>query len=105
MPSLENWDGGLKIFKMVNQLSPHTQVTHSNTQMYMYMYSTGQKKVNVSTVRYAPGVLLVRSRFALGTLLVRSSSVCGVVRCGSVWLVRYGPPIIGYVRMRDHVRA
>ena len=31
-------------------------------------YSTGQKKVNVSTVRYAPGALLVRSRFAFGTL-------------------------------------
>ena len=60
------------------------------------------KKVNVSTVRYAPGALLVRSRFALGTLLVRSSSV---VRCGSVRLVRYGPLIISYVRMRDHVGA
>ena len=69
------------------------------------MYSTGQKKVNVSTVRYAPGALLVRLRFALGTLLVRSSRWCGAVRCGSVRLVRYGLPIIGYVRMRDHVRA
>ena len=27
------------------------------------------------------------------------------MRCSSVRLVRYGPPIIGYVRMRDHVRA
>ena len=63
------------------------------------------KKVNVSTVRYALGALLVRSRFALGTLLVRSSSVVRAVRCSSVRLVRYGPPIIGYVRMRNHVRA
>ena len=38
---------------------------------------------------------------------------CGAVRCGSVRFgavgavrsVRYGPPIIGYVRMRNHVRA
>ena len=64
-----------------------------------YMYSTGHKKVNVSTVRYAPGALLVHSRYSLGTLLVRSSSVCGAVR-----LVRYGLPI-SYVRMRNHVRA
>ena len=49
------------------------------------MYSTSQKKVNVSTVRYALGALLVRSRFALGTLLVRLSSACGAVRCGAVW--------------------
>ena len=34
------------------------------------------KKVNVSTVRYAPGALLVRSRFALGTL-----EFGGAVRC------------------------
>ena len=68
------------------------------------------KKVNVSTVRYAPGVLLVRSWCARGSLLVYIilswyARVSGAVRCGAVRLVRYGPPIIGYVRMRDHVRA
>ena len=44
---------------------------------------------------------------ARGSLLVLSwyARVGGVVRCGAVQLVRYGPPIIGYVRIRDHVRA
>ena len=50
--------------------------------------------VNVRTVRYPPGALLVRSRFALGTLEFGGA-------CGAVRLVRYGLPIIGYVRMRD----
>ena len=50
--------------------------------MYASIYSTGHKKVNVSTVRYAPGALLVRSRFALGTL--EFSVWCGAVQFGAV---------------------
>ena len=66
------------------------------------MYSTSQKKVNVSTVRYAPGTLLVRSRFALGTLLVRSSSACGAVRCGAVRFGAVGAVRSIYYRLCAH---
>ena len=59
------------------------------------MYSTGQKKVNVSTVRYAPGALLVRSRFALGTL-----EFGGAVRFGAVGAVRSA-----YYRLCAHARS
>ena len=69
------------------------------------IYSTGQKKVNVSTVRYAPGALLVRSRFALGTLLVRSSSVLGAVRCGAVRFGAVGAVRSAYYRLCAHART
>ena len=62
----------------VQVIEPHK--TNSVSHSYMYMYSTGQKYINVCTVR---------SWYALGTLLVRSSSVvrCGVV--GAVWSAYY----------------
>ena len=52
------------------------------------------KKVNVSTVRYTPGALLVCSRFALGTL-----EFGGAVRCGAVGVVRSA-----YYRLCAHAR-
>ena len=70
----------------------------------MYIWVTHvqyrSKKVNVSTVRYAPGALLVRSRFTLGTLLVRSSSVVRAVRFGAVGAVRST-----YYRLCAHARS
>ena len=67
------------------------------------MYSTSQKKVNVSTVRYAPGALLVRSRFALGTL--EFGVWCGAVRCGSVQFGAVGAVRSAYYRLCAHARS
>ena len=70
--------------------------------VHVHVHAHVQYRSNVCTVWYAPGALEVCWRYALGTLMVRSSLA---VQCISVWSVRYGPPIIGYVRICDHVRA
>ena len=51
----------------------------------------------------AQGALVVRLRFTRGTL---EFWLCGAVRCGLVqsvfvFLMRYSPPIVGYMRMCD----
>ena len=68
--------------------------------LYILYIQYRSKKVNVSTVRYAPGALLVRLRFALGTLLVRSSLV--VLRCGSVRFSAVGAVRSAYYRLCAH---
>ena len=64
------------------------------------------KKVNVSTVRYAPGALLVRSWCARGSLSwyarVRCVVRCGAVRCGSVRFGAVGAVRSAYYRLCAH---
>ena len=75
--------------------------------MYMGIYSTGQKKVNVSMVRYAPGALEVCSWYSLGTLefsVWRGAVRCGAVRCGWCGAVRLLSAMcarLGFVHVAD----
>ena len=62
-------------------------------------FASGAFKVRSWCVQ---GSLIVRSRCGRGLASVRSS-FGGSVRFGLV--MRYGPPVVGYMRMRNKVRA
>ena len=76
MPSLENWDGGLKIFCGWSQLSPHIQVSLTHTHLHAYRQKHKQPQ----------GLENIHKNFMYGYLFIDESVGAGVKVSSEVFI-------------------